>query len=62
MANLLTLCSTCHPVYLKAARTLTLPIETQPAPKRTRERGKSQHGARFRGPDGQPWSQHWYDY
>jgi hypothetical protein len=60
MANLLTLCSTCHPIYEKAAR--TFPVEGPPPPKRTAQDDKGSHGARFRGPDGRPWSRHWFDY
>jgi len=56
MDNLITLCSTCHPQYEKAARTLTL--DKSP---RKRTQRKSPHGAPFRGPDGQPWSRQWYD-
>jgi 5-methylcytosine-specific restriction endonuclease McrA len=59
MDNLVTLCSTCHPVYEKAARTLTLPIETPAAPTAKR---KNPHGAPYRGPKGQPWSRQWYDW
>jgi 5-methylcytosine-specific restriction endonuclease McrA len=62
MSNLITLCGVCHPQFEQAARTLTLPVDTPPAPKRTPRRRKSEHGARFRGPDGQPWSRQWYEY
>jgi 5-methylcytosine-specific restriction endonuclease McrA len=62
MSNLVTLCSTCHPIYEKAARTLTLPVDTPPARKRTPRRHNDRHGAPFRGPDGQPWSRQWFDY
>jgi HNH endonuclease len=36
MANLATLCSGCHAIYEKAARTLTLPIDTPDAQERSR--------------------------
>jgi 5-methylcytosine-specific restriction endonuclease McrA len=62
MANLVTLCSTCHPVYEKAARTLTLPVDVPSARKRTTRRRDNRHPAPFRGPDGQPWSRQWFDY
>jgi hypothetical protein len=55
--SVLTLCHVCHPAYEKAARTLTLPVETPPASKakRTPRRRNDAHGTPFRGPDGQPW-------
>jgi hypothetical protein len=65
MANLATLCSGCHAIYEQAARTLTLPIDTPDAHvngNRTPRRHNDRHGAPFRGPDGQPWSRHWFDY
>jgi 5-methylcytosine-specific restriction endonuclease McrA len=62
MANLATLCSGCHPVYEKAARTLTLPVDMPPARKRAPRRRDHRHPAPFRGPDGQPWSRQWYEY
>ena len=61
-ANLITLCHLCHPQYEKAARTLTLPVDTPPAHKRTARRRDDRHPAPFRGPDGQPWSRQWFDY
>lgn len=72
MANLLTLCSTCHPVYENAARTLTPPVDTPPA--RTRIAGDrrtgtsslhesyADHPAPFRSPEGLPWSRQWYEH
>lgn len=57
MENLLTLCATCHPVYEKAARTLTLPVD-MPC-KSSAEPGNAADDAPFRGPDGQPWSRQW---
>jgi 5-methylcytosine-specific restriction endonuclease McrA len=62
MANLLTLCSTCHPRYEQGARTPTLPVEAAPVRKRIPQRGGAPRGAPFRGPDGRPWSRHWFDY
>jgi 5-methylcytosine-specific restriction endonuclease McrA len=78
MSNLVTLCSTCHPIYEKAARTLTLPVDTRGTQEKTlRANGKrtssrrtkptnhdryASHPAPFRGPDGQPWSRQWYEY
>jgi 5-methylcytosine-specific restriction endonuclease McrA len=62
MDNLLTLCHRCHAAHERAARTLTFPIETPPARKRGPQPGNYPHGARFRGPDGRPWSRHWFDY
>jgi 5-methylcytosine-specific restriction endonuclease McrA len=59
MSNLVTLCSTCHPIYEKAARTLTLPVDTPTTPRR---RHNDRHGAPYRGPTGQPWSRQWFDY
>jgi 5-methylcytosine-specific restriction endonuclease McrA len=38
MSNLLTLCSTCHPIYEQTARTLTLPVDPPPPRKRTARR------------------------
>jgi 5-methylcytosine-specific restriction endonuclease McrA len=53
MANLLTLCSTCHPLFERIAR------QTQQADARSTLRNGR---PRFIGPDGQPWSRHWFDY
>jgi HNH endonuclease len=61
MSNLVTLCSRCHPINEKAARTLTLPIETPAAPKAKRK-NPHRHPAPYRGPNGPPWSRHWFDY
>ena len=38
MDNLITLCSTCHPRYEQAARTLTPPVDTRPARTPTQRR------------------------
>jgi 5-methylcytosine-specific restriction endonuclease McrA len=67
MDNLITLCGPCHRAYEQAARTLTLPVDTEPRKrtsmrKRTPQRRHRPHGAPFRGPDGQPWSRQWLDY
>jgi HNH endonuclease len=62
MSNLVTLCSTCHPIYEKAARTLMLPVDMPPARTRAPGRHNDRHGAPFRGPTGQPWSRQWFDY
>jgi hypothetical protein len=66
LSNLLLLCSRCHPLFEKAARTLTLPIEqparTRTAKRRTNRDRYASHPAPYRGPDGQPWSRQWYEY
>jgi hypothetical protein len=68
MANLATLCSGCHAIYERAAQTLTLPIDTPRARKRSRAptasepRDATTPRTPFRGPDGQPWSRQWFDY
>jgi hypothetical protein len=72
MDNLVTLCSTCHPVYEKAARSLTPAVDTPAARKRTagqRRTGTSSlheryadHPAPFRSPEGLPWSRQWYEH
>jgi HNH endonuclease len=50
MANLLTLCHCCHPLYGKAARSLTLPVETPSARKRTRSAARVSTAYGFAGP------------
>lgn len=48
MDNLVTLCSVCHPRAERIARNQTRrPVEG---------------GAPYRGPEGRPWSRHWFDY